>query len=82
MPKRNTEKKFKIGDLVINLFPLELDIYDCTIKEGEVGLIVATPADDDIINNFGAYDYTVLIKGIEVAYFETELSIYTKDKKR
>ena len=82
MPRQKTEKKFKIGDLVINMFPLHLDIYDCVIKEGEIGLIIAIPEDDDIVNNFGAYDYTVLIRGIEVAYFETELSKHTKDKKK
>ena len=76
-------KKFKIGDLVINLFPLELDIHDFTIQTGEIGLIIALPTDNDIINNFGEYDYTVLIRGVEVAYFESELdTLNTKEEKR
>ena len=83
MSKDDENKKlFKIGDLVVNQFPLHLDIYDFVIKEGELGLIIGTPEDDDIVNNFGAYDYTVLIRGIEVAYFETELKKYIKDKKK
>ena len=74
-------KKFKIGDLVINLFPLHLDIHDIVIETGEIGLVIAEPSDDDIVNNFGEYDYTVLIKGVEVAYFESELEqIKPKEK--
>ena len=77
------DKKFKIGDLVINLFPLHLDIHDFVIQKGEVGLVIDQPRDDDIVNNFGEYDYTVLIKGVEVAYFESELDLLkTKEEKR
>jgi len=81
MDKEN-KKLFKVGDLVVNQFPLHLDIYDFVIQEGEIGLVIGTPEDDDIVNNFGAYDYTVLIRGIEVAYFETELKKHNKDKKK
>lgn len=75
-----SNKKFKLGDLVVNQFPLELDIEECKIKVGEVGLVIGEPQYADLINNFSGYDYTVLIKGMEVAYFEDELKLYDKKK--
>jgi len=67
-------KNFKIGDLVVNDFPLELDFEEFKIKEGEIGLIVGTVS--NMQYNVSGYDYVVLIKGKEVFFFERELRLY------
>ena len=67
-------KNYKIGDLVVNEFPLELDYENFKIKQGEIGLIVGTVSSSDhAISN---YDYVVLIRGKEVFFFEKELKLY------
>jgi len=68
------ERKFKIGDLVINDFPLELGYKELKVEQGEIGLIVATLSFTN--DNISGYDYVVLIKGEEVFFFEGELSFH------
>lgn len=65
--------EFQIGDLVYNIFPLELAFDGFKIKEGEIGLVVAhvTPKENET-----KYDYVILIKGREIFFFEKELALY------
>ena len=66
-------KEFKIGDLVTNIFPLELIFDNFKIEEGDIGLIVGFVIPK---HNETKYDYIVLIRGREIFYFEKELSLY------
>jgi hypothetical protein len=68
------ERKFKIGDLVKNDFPLELGYEELKVEQGEIGLIVGTLSFTN--QNVSGYDYVVLIKGEEVFFFEDELSFH------
>ena len=53
-------REFKIGDLVVSVFPLELAFENFKIEDGEVGLIVGfvIPKEDET-----KYDYVVLMRG-------------------
>ena len=75
----NEKRNFCVGDLVVSLFPLELDLYQDTINVGDVGLIVNLMPYKESIN--GEYDYVVLIKGKEVFFFEDELEHYKEGAK-
>ena len=76
----NVEKlNFKIGDLVITLFPLELAFDEFMIPKGSIGLV--TSYIDAKIHSISGYEYNVLIKGREVAFFERELIPYLKLEK-
>ena len=66
-------REFKIGDLVTNIFPLELVFDNFKIDEGEIGLVVGFVIPK---HNETKYDYIVLIKGREIFYFEKELSLH------
>lgn len=70
-----TCREFKIGDLVINLFPIEMAFDEFKIEDGAVGLIVGIIEPD--MDPTG-YNYVVLIKGREIFFFEKELALYRK----
>ena len=70
MKKRS--QKFKIGDLVVSLYPLDLDLEEVKILEGDVGLVVELCSPDPQEK----YDYLVLIRGIEVLFFHKELVLH------
>ena len=72
--KYKISKQYAIGDLVINLFPLEL--FDgCKIKEDSIGLVVGIVGPS---LHLDGYDYMVLINGREIFFFEKELSLFKK----
>ena len=64
-------RKFKIGDLVINDFPLHIGYEETKIKEGEIGLVVGMVSFSE--ENISGYDYVVLMRGREIFFFEQEL---------
>ena len=67
------EREFKIGDLVVNIFPLELAFDGFKLEEGEIGLIVGFVIPEE---NETRYDYVVMIRGREIFFFEKELGLY------
>ena len=67
------QREFKIGDLVVNIFPLELVFDGFKIEEGEIGLIVGFVIPKE---NETRYDYIVMIRGREIFFFEKELGLY------
>ena len=69
------DRKFKIGDLVTNEFPLDIGYEEVRIDEGEIGLIVSMVSFSD--NDISGYDYVVLMKGREIFFFEQELALHT-----
>ena len=70
--------KFSPGDLVVTMFALELSFDEFKIPEGTIGLIVSFM--DEHIHNISGYEYNVLVKGREVAFFERELAPYRLKK--
>ena len=73
------ELNFKIGDLVITLFQLELAFDEFIIPKGSIGLVVSYI--DEKVHSVSGYEYNVLVKGREVAFFERELIPYLKMEK-
>ena len=65
-------QKFKIGDLVVSLYPLDLDLGEVKILKGDVGLVVELCSPDPQEK----YDYLVLIRGTEVLFFHKELALH------
>ena len=68
---RHVILKFKVGDLVRTLFPLDIDYYSTVVPSGSIGLITDTSGD-----SVGGYDYMVSVMGLDIVFFENELEIF------
>tara|TARA_R100000005_G_C4980467_1_gene190357 strand:- start:128 stop:373 length:246 start_codon:yes stop_codon:yes gene_type:complete len=72
------ELSYKVGDLVVNLFAIELAFDEFIIEEGAVGLIVSYTSHE--VKNVSGYHYNILISGREVSFFEREIKPFRRNK--
>ena len=68
--------KFKVGDLVKVIQKIDFMVNDTTVEKGAVGLVVYVDPDDYGFINYWGFDYTVIIKGNQMLFFESELEPY------
>ena len=74
---QENELSYKVGDLVVNIFPIELSFDDFLIEEGAIGIIVSYTSLE--LRNTSGYHYNILINGREVAFFEREIKLFREN---
>ena len=70
--------KFKVGDLVKVTQEIDFMINNTVVEKGAVGLVIAIDPDDYGFINYWGFDYTIMIKGNHLLFFESELEPYSR----